>query len=77
MSKDSENKVAYSKEAVEELLYLERGHKYVKPDGVTLQSGSCWECWKLEDDEPCPTLTKARALASNETKIAVALLLND
>lgn len=67
--------VPYSAEAVKDLFNIEQGHRYIKADGITSQSGSCWECWKLESNTLCPTLNKARRTASKETLIAVALLL--
>lgn len=70
-----ETTVPYSAKAVKDLFQIEQGHRYVKDDRITLQSGSCWDCWKLESNTLCPTLNKARRTASRETIIAVALLL--
>jgi len=70
-----ETTVPYSAEAIKDLFQIEQGHRYIKADGITLQSGSCWDCWKLESNTLCPTLNKARRMAARETVIAVALLL--
>jgi hypothetical protein len=64
--------IPYSPEAVATLVAIERSHMGTKPNGM-YQSGWCPDCYLWES--PCPTLTSARTTASEETRIAVALLL--
>lgn len=83
---DNTTTIAYSAEAVESLVDLERKH------GLSIKGArrECDNCminkhgkpviekdiirWSGAD-YPCPTLTLARSMASEETLVAVALIL--
>jgi len=58
---------------IENLLEIERDHLGYNVTSGGFYSGSCLECIPPCDD--CPTLLQARAMASRETKITVALIL--
>ena len=69
---DKQVVIPYSKEAVDNLLKIEREHSFVFGE-------KCYACrvgiYSYERGlEPCETLASARDEASKETKIAVALM---